>query len=84
MGKIFRYFKAREWLLVAGCALFVLVEVFAELKMPEYVGNITTCIESGAPTKEVWLNGMYMLLGFLRQCSAQSSQNACATSCTTR
>ena len=62
MGKIFRYFKAREWLLVAGCALFVLVEVFAELKMPEYVGNITTCIESGAPTKEVWLNGMYMLL----------------------
>ncbi len=62
MGKIFKYFKAREWLLVAGCALFVLVEVFAELKMPEFVGKITSCIENGAPVKEVWLNGLYMLL----------------------
>ena len=62
MGKIFRYFKAREWLLVIGCALFVFAEVFVELKMPEYVEAITLCIEGGSPVKEIWMNGLYMLL----------------------
>ena len=30
--------------------------------MPEYVGIITSCIESGAPIRDIWMNGLYMLL----------------------
>ncbi len=60
--KVLRYFKAFEWLLVAGCAAFVVLEVFLELKMPEYVGKITDCMTAGAPIKQVWEYGGYMLL----------------------
>ncbi len=62
MFKVLRYFKAKEWLLVCGCAAFVVLEVFLELKMPEYVGIITDCMTQGAPIKQVWINGGYMLL----------------------
>ena len=61
MFKVLRYFKTKEWLLVCGCAAFVVLEVFIELKMPEYVGKITACMTSGAPIREVWINGAYML-----------------------
>lgn len=62
MGKIFGYFKAKEWLLVLGCAAFVVLEVFLELKMPEYVGSITDSMTSGAPVSDVWRDGLFMLL----------------------
>ena len=50
------------WLLVTCCAGFVVLQVFAELKMPEYVSAITLCMKTGAPTSEVWINGAFMLL----------------------
>lgn len=62
MFKVLRYFKAKDWLLVCGCALFVVLEVFVELKIPEYVSIITDCMTQGAPIREVWINGAYMLL----------------------
>lgn len=62
MGRIFGYFKAKEWLLIAGCAAFVTLGVFLELKMPEYVGLITEAMTVGAPVSEVWTNGLFMLL----------------------
>ena len=62
MFKVFKYLKPVDWLLVTCCAGFVVLEVFAELKMPEYVSAITLCMKTGAPTSEVWINGAFMLL----------------------
>lgn len=63
MGKVFKYFKAREWLLVVLCAAFVVVQVYAELKMPEYTKAITAAIQAPEPSvRDVWMNGLYMLL----------------------
>jgi len=60
--KVFKYLKPVDWLLVTCCAGFVVLQVFAELKMPEYVSAITLCMKTGAPTSEVWINGAFMLL----------------------
>lgn len=62
MFKVFKYLRPVDWLLVACCAGFVVLQVFAELKMPEYISAITLCMKTGAPTSEVWINGAYMLL----------------------
>ena len=62
MFKVFKYLKPVDWLLVTCCAGFVVLQVFAELKMPEYVSAITLCMKTGAPTSEVWINGAFMLL----------------------
>ena len=63
MGKVFKYFKAREWLLVVLCAAFVVVQVYSELKMPEYTKAITAAIQAPEPSvREVWMNGLFMLL----------------------
>ena len=62
MFKGFKYLKPVDWLLVTCCAGFVVLQVFAELKMPEYVSAITLCMKTGAPTSEVWINGAFMLL----------------------
>ena len=62
MFKVFKYLNPVDWLLVTCCAGFVVLQVFAELKMPEYVSAITLCMKTGAPTSEVWINGAFMLL----------------------
>lgn len=63
MLKVLRYFKAREWVFLALCAAFVVVQVYSELKMPEYTSAITTLIKTpGTPIKDVWINGAFMLL----------------------
>ncbi len=63
MFKIFRYLKAKEWLLFAACGAFIVVQVYTELKMPEYTSAITELIQTpGSAVSDVWMNGLYMLL----------------------
>ncbi len=63
MFKVLRYMKAADWLLIAACAAFVVLQVYVDLKMPEYISAITACMKiPGTPVKEVWINGAYMLL----------------------
>lgn len=63
MIKILRYFTKKEWSL-SGCALiFVVIQVWLELTMPDYMSQITMLVQTpGSAMSDILYNGGMMLL----------------------
>lgn len=63
MLKIFKYLKPKEWLMMGISLIFVIVQVWLDLKLPDYMSEITRLTQTpGSAMGDVWLNGGYMLL----------------------
>lgn len=63
MRKMFKYLDFKEAMMVLCGMIFVVVQVWLELKMPEYMSAITILIETpGSRIPEILQNGGYMLL----------------------
>ena len=63
MIKLFRYLKLKEWLYFLISLVFIVVQVFLDLKLPDYMSRITTLVETaGSAMGDVWLAGGMMLL----------------------
>jgi len=61
--KIFRYLKPKEWLMAAVSLIFIVSQVWLELKMPEYMQRITSLVSTpGSAMSDVWAAGGFMLL----------------------
>ena len=55
--------KKKEWLSIVGIVVFVLAQVWLDLKMPDYMNEITVALSNGSATvKGVLGSGIYMLL----------------------
>lgn len=61
MIKILKYLKTKEWLFVALVAALTVLEVFLELKLPEYMTQITTVMTTKGEMSEIYKNGGLML-----------------------
>ncbi len=63
MSRIFKSLKAREWLYFALGVGFIVLQVFLDLTMPDYMSTITELAVSGAASgmAEIWKNGALML-----------------------
>ena len=46
MIKIFRYFNRKQWLYVVASILFVVIQVWLDLKLPDYMSGITTLVQT--------------------------------------
>ena len=63
MLKIFKYLKGQEYLLLFLSLIFIIVQVWLDLKLPEYMGIITTLAQTpGSPMSEIFSNGGIMIL----------------------
>lgn len=63
MVKIFKYLKPREWLMVGISLIFIVAQVWLDLKLPEYMSEITRLTQTpGSAMSDIWFNGGYMLL----------------------
>ncbi len=63
MVKIFRYLKPREWLQALCSLLFIVAQVWLDLKLPDYMSKITRLVQTpGSEMREIWSAGGYMLL----------------------
>lgn len=63
MLKIFKYLKAKEWTLIVGSIVFIVGQVYLDLKLPDYMAKITTLVQTeGSKTSEIWTTGGKMLL----------------------
>ena len=63
MLKIFKYLKPKEWLMAGISLVFIVAQVWLELRMPEYMQKITTLVQTeGSEMSEIWITGGYMLL----------------------
>lgn len=63
MIKLFRYLRPKDWLMAGVSLIFIVIQVWLELKLPDYMAEITTLSQTpGSEIAEIWLNGGYMLL----------------------
>lgn len=60
---LFKRLKWKDWLLIGVSVGLIVVQVWLELKMPDYTKALTTMVQDGSATMSgVWKNGGYMLL----------------------
>jgi len=63
MLKIFKYLKPNEWLMAGFSVVFIVAQVWLELKMPEYMSEITRLVQTpGSAIGRIWTAGGFMLL----------------------
>lgn len=63
MLKIFQHLKKNEWMLVLFSIVFIVTQVWLDLKLPDYMAEITTLIQmEGTKMSELVVPGIYMLL----------------------
>lgn len=63
MLKLIRNFTKKEWALMFISALFIIFQVWLDLKMPDYMSEITQLVQTeGSSLNEILTQGIYMLL----------------------
>jgi ATP-binding cassette subfamily B multidrug efflux pump len=64
MWKILRrYMSRREWVYVAVCIVFIVAQVWLDLKLPDYMSAVTTLVETpGSKMEDILQQGGYMML----------------------
>lgn len=62
MAKLLKNLKPVEWLFAFFAAGFIVLQVWLEIKIPDYMATLTAIITgSGGGMGEIWINGAYML-----------------------
>ena len=63
MLKIFKYLKSKEWLFVFFSVIFILVQVWLDIKLPDYMSEITTLVQlEGSTMEDILTSGGHMML----------------------
>lgn len=75
MLRLLRYFKSREWAQVLICVVLIVLQVYLDLKLPDYMTDITMLVQTeGSEMSEIWQAGGKML-----SCALGSMAMAIAT-----
>ena len=62
MIKLLKYLGKKQWLFVVICFALIFGQVWLELKMPDYMSEITVLVQTeGSQMKDIVKNGAYML-----------------------
>ena len=62
MIKILKYLKPGQWGLICLSFVFILAQVWLNLKMPDYMAAITRLVETpGSLMRDIWAQGAHML-----------------------
>ena len=63
MQRLLRYFDRRQWAMIAASIAFIVVQVWLDLKLPDYMSAITTLVQTeGSAMADILTQGGYMLL----------------------
>jgi len=63
MLKIFSHFQRKDWLLVFCALIFIVIQVWLDLKLPDYMAEITKLVQTeGSEISDVLSQGGFMLL----------------------
>ncbi len=62
MFRFFKYFNKKEWCFLCVLVLTNLAQVYLDLKLPDYMGNIVALVLGHSAMSEVWSKGLMMLL----------------------
>lgn len=72
MLKLIKNFSKKEWLIIFISFILIFIQVWLELKMPDYMSEITILVQTeGSKMADILMNGGYMLIcAFLSLVSA--------------
>ena len=63
MLKLLKKLKTAEWIMVVISVILIALQVWLDLKMPDYMSNITVLVQTpNSEIKDILINGGYMLL----------------------
>lgn len=63
MFKLLKKFKKKDWLITMISITLIIVQVWLELKMPDYMSKVTVLVQTeGSKMSDILINGGYMLL----------------------
>jgi len=63
MLKLLKNLKAKEWLMLTLCLGLIVLQVYLDLKLPDYMSNITTLVQTqGSSMREILKTGLFMML----------------------
>jgi ATP-binding cassette subfamily B protein len=62
MIKILKHLKPVEWLIILVCVGFLFLQTWLNLKLPDYMTDITKTATTGGTMADIWKYGGYMLL----------------------
>ncbi len=63
MLKLFEIFNKKDYIYIFICLIFIIGQVWLDLKLPDYMSEITTLVQTeGSKMNDIILNGVYMLL----------------------
>lgn len=63
MLKLLKYLEKKDWVLMLVIVVLVVTQVWLELKLPDYMSEITSLVQTeGSQMSEILKNGGYMLL----------------------
>ena len=79
MKTVFQNLKKTDWLLAAVCLAFIVVQVWLDLKTPDYMAEITTLVQTAGSTMgEILFAGGMMLVCSLGSLAASVVTAICA------
>lgn len=62
MLKLFKSLRKREWILVLVSLVFIILQVFLDLKLPDYMAQVTRLVQTpGSQLKEIFIEGLKMM-----------------------
>ncbi len=62
MIKLFKNLSKKAYLYVFLSIVFVVIQVLLDLKLPDYMTNITTLVQTSGSVHDIFIQGVYMLL----------------------
>lgn len=63
MFKLLKKFKKKDWLMTIISITLIIVQIWLELKMPDYMSKVTVLVQTeGSKMSDILKNGGYMLL----------------------
>ena len=63
MIKLLKNLTKKQWILVVICFVLIFLQVWLELKMPDYMSEVTILVQTeGSKMSDILINGGYMLL----------------------
>lgn len=63
MLKIFKYLRPNQWLQAGISLVFIVAQVWLDLKLPDYMAQITVLVQTpGSALNDIWIAGGWMLL----------------------
>ena len=77
MTKIFKNLNKKDYFLVLVCTLLIIFQVWLDLRLPDYMSEITKLVQTeGSKMSDILSQGGYMLLcasGSCLSCARQES-----------